>query len=284
MIKLNKLHIPKIQNESRIFESQIWRWFNNMSIEFEECFTQSEKKILLKYFETAKLLKYYNKETGLLKWWRRSFFRHHFLLNLTESVNYLFSNVQRPKILDLGCGIGTQSILYAMLGAEVIGIDLDSSALALLKKRQQFYQQVCERELNITIYEANALKFDYDSIFPLDGVFSMFAFNMMQPSTKLLEKIVPALRIGGCLVIFDGNCDSWVQKVFPNRPRNTLSPTQLFQQLRDLGFTIVDHKGGIAIPFLIWALMPNFIRQPIDNVLTKSWFFSVSHQIFASKI
>ena len=282
---MNKdLYIPENQSVSRISEPQIWRWFNNMSIEFEEWFTQSEKEALLKYFETAKLLKYYNQEIGVLKWWRRPFFRHHFTRNLTKAVNYLFTNTQSPKILDLGCGIGTQSILYAVLGAEVISTDFNRSALTLLRRRQQFYQQACERELNITIYEANALKFDYNSISPLDGVFSMFAFNMMQPSTELLKKIALAIRPGGRLVIFDGNRCSCVQKVFPSRCGNPLSPIQLSQQLRDLGFTIAEHKGGIAIPPLIWILMPTFILRPIDKILTRSWFFSISHQIFASKI
>jgi SAM-dependent methyltransferase len=284
MIKLNEFYVPELQNESRIFEPQIWRWFNNIPIEFEELFTQSEKEALLKYFETTKLLKYYKKENGSLKWWRRSFFRHHFSLNLTEAVNYLFSTAQRPKILDLGCGIGTQSILYAMLGAEVISVDLDPLALSLLKRRQQFYQQACERELNITIYKANALEFDYSTTSPLDGVFSMFAFNMMQPSTELLKKITLALRPGGRLVIFDGNRCNCVQKVFPGRCGNTLSPIQLSRQLRYLGFTIAEHKGGIAIPPLIWILMPTFILHPIDKMLTRSWFFSVSHQIFAERV
>jgi len=274
MAKTSELYIPELQNRSRITEPQMWRWFNNITMEVEEeNFAKSEKEKILKYYEDA----------GLLKSWRRFFFRHHFSFNLTEAVNYLFSHLHNPKILDLGCGIGTQSILYAILGAEVISMDLDRSALTLLRKRQQLYQQACERGLNITIYEANALEFDYSIISSLDGIFSMFALNMMQPSTKLLERIVPALRIGGRLVIFDGNCCNWSQKVFPTRRRNTLSPKQLSQQLRDLGFTIAEHKGGIAIPPLIWTLMPDFILRPIDKTLTKSWFFSVSHQIFAER-
>lgn len=275
MIKLSKdLYVPERETASHISEPQMWRWFSNIRKEVEGGdLTDSEKEHILDYYL----------DVGLLKSRRRNFFRHHFSFNLAKATNYIFSHPRNPRILDLGCGIGTQSILYAMLGAKVVSIDLEHSALSILRKRQRMYQQMCDQELDITIYHSDTLDFDYSIISPLDAVFSMFAFNMMQPSAELLKRIAPALQPGGRVVIFDGNCCCWVQKVFPSCRRDTLSPAQLSQQLGDLGFITTQHEGGIAIPSLIWALTPNSMVRPINNILTKSWFFSVSHQIFAEK-
>ncbi len=270
----SKYYIPGKQINTYISEPQIWRWFNNIAIEVEEeNFTELEKEGIVEYY----------KEAGLMRTWRRNFFRHHFSFNLVKTVNYLFSHLGNPKILDLGCGIGTQSILFAILGAEVISVDLDHLALDILRKRKELYQRICKRELNISIYEGNAFEIDYNAFFPLDGVFSMFAFNMMQPSNELLNKIIPILQPGGRFVIFDGNCSSWIPKIMPSRRRNVLSPVQLSQYLEKSGLTVSGYEGCIAIPPIIWALIPDFILTSIDNLLAKSLFFSVSYQVFANR-
>ena len=214
--------------------------------------------------------------------WRRPFFKHHFSDRLSIATNFLFGHSRKPKILDLGCGVGTQSLFYAALGAEVISIDMDTKSLDILRKRRDIYQQACGRQLNISLYNANALEFDYQTISPLDGIFSMFAFNMMQPSSALIPKLAASLKSRGRLVIMDGNRSCWINRFF--RRRQVLSPVQLVSSLEKAGIKIIQHEGCYAVPPFLWAFTPTFLIKQVDRFLTKTWFFSVTHQVFGENI
>ena len=57
-------------------------------------------------------------------------------LEHTRKAFGLLPVLDRPRILDIGCGQGSQTIELARLsGGEVIGIDIDETALSRLRKR-----------------------------------------------------------------------------------------------------------------------------------------------------
>lgn len=63
-----------------------------------------------------------------------------------------FEKWRGKKVLEIGCGIGTDTMNFARAGAEVTAIDLSSESIALAKKRAEVFG-LSDR---ISFYEANA--------------------------------------------------------------------------------------------------------------------------------
>jgi len=72
-----------------------------------------------------------------------------------ESHIPLFAEFERwkgKKVLEIGCGIGTDTINFARAGAQVTAIDLSDESLKLAKQRAMVFGL----EERITFYQANA--------------------------------------------------------------------------------------------------------------------------------
>jgi SAM-dependent methyltransferase len=269
------LYLPRPNDQ--FTDQDSWKWYGNISIELKTDLFSSEYK--------AYLEKYYI-EAGLLRRWRRPFFRHHYARTFALAVSFLFANPDRkPVILDLGCGTGTQSLAFALLGAKVFCLDMDSMALDILNERKKFYERQSGRALDIQIWSADVFGFNYASIAPIDGVYSLFAFNMMQPSRDLISLLAPHMSDNGKIALLDGNRLCWASRVLPWRRRNVLSPKELEAELRKYGFSTADHYGGVTFPPAFWRCFPYPLLSRMDSCLaSRSWVFPVSHQILAGRL
>jgi len=271
---MSDLFLP--DHDTDLIEENTWKWYSNIEKELKYNFITKEDNLYI--------TKYYC-EAGLLKNWRRNFFRYHFSGNFSRAVQHIFQNGTSKKILDLGCGTGTQSLFFAMLGAEVISIDLDEQALRILNCRKSFYEEQLGRTLNISTYNHNASEFEYSKVAPIDGVYSMFAFNMMKPAKLLIKRLSLNLSRGSKFIVFDGNCKSWLPLLIPSRRRfGCLSPIEFENVLGDYSFQVVAHDSGFVLPPLVWFLAPRKLLMPIDKLMGRCWFMSISHQIVATKM
>ena len=267
------LFIPD-QNSSLNGET-VWRWYQNVTEEINLSFMFSkEKEYLVNYYKKA----------GLLRSWRKPFFRHHYSRTFAQALLFLLEPCRNSRILDLGCGTGTQSLLFALLGADVVGVDLDEEALNILNKRKAFYEDRSGRKLKLRMYKANSLELNYANISPIEGIYSMFAFNLMKPSRSLLEKIAPYTNNRCRLAILDGNNTSWLPRIFSSRQRpDCLSPLEFEDVLTYHSFDIVSHKAGFVLPPIFWLISPGNILRRIDGFLGGSWMLAISHQVLAEK-
>jgi len=248
------------------------KWYGNIRHELTS--------LALEPAEREKFESYYA-DAGLLRRWRRSFFEHHYSGPLLRATNELFAGGTRPRILDLGCGTGTQSLLFAILGAEVISVDLDATSLSVLEKRKLFYEKLSGRRLEISIKCADVFALDVASFAPLDGIYSLFAFNMMQPSSKLLGYLCPYLSEKGVLVIQDGNRRHFFNAVF--RRRNVAAADELRRMLEENACGTIQQTGTYAIPPIFWSIVPGVLLEPLDRWLARSEFFAVSYLHVARK-
>ncbi len=269
---MNSIEIIEASQTLTIAGAQ--RWYSNI---FEE--------LLLDYLppsDAAYFSEYY-REAGLLRSWRRPFFMRHYAEPFVTAANYLMSGAsQRKTVIDLGCGSGTQSIALALMGAKVVGLDMDRRALDILLRRKAFYERETGRMLDIEVHDGDVFTFDYSAIGPIDGVYSMFAFNMMQPTTDLLGFLLPRLNIGGRFVIQDGNPLSWLS-MMPGRSRQVLTPMELDRELTSRGLSSNLLLGSISLPPAAWCIAPRALLAKLDNSMNKSWFWPISYMAMYEK-
>ena len=60
-----------------------------------------------------------------------------------------------PVVLDAGCAFGSESFLFASLGAKVFAIDNCGERIAIAEKRKSYYEELFERPLNIKFILSN---------------------------------------------------------------------------------------------------------------------------------
>ena len=213
----------------------------------------------------------------------RQFFAYHVGARIARLVSALVADRQQPKFLDLGCGSGTVALMLALGGARVIGIDRNPVAVAACRRRQTYYESHFG-PLALEFHVGDALAFPYADTGPFDGVYSAFAFNMMQPPEALLDKVVPALAPGGRLVLADGNKQSVVNRVL--RPHAGLSPRELQVALETRGLTMLATRfGGLIPPALARLTATRSLAEEVER-LTPSGLFAwaaASYTLVAEK-
>jgi SAM-dependent methyltransferase len=224
----------------------------------------------------------YYRRAGLLRTWRRPFFRHHFARTLAASARLLLS---RPgaQILDLGCGFGTQTLLFALLGAEVVALDNDSDALDVVRRRVSLYERCSGRRLAVTAVHADATTFDFTSLAPLDGVHAMFAFNRMPRGDSVLRGLSCAMGASSRIALLDTNWLSWRGRVIGFDGPERWSPPRLAQALECEGFRILSHTGGFSLPPAAWVLGPFQGATALDSRLSVHWRLAQSHHLLATR-
>jgi hypothetical protein len=251
-----------------------WGWYCNVLKELEAGFlTPEEKLCLVRYYQDA----------GLLSNSRWRYFRQHFSRTFDKAVRFLSARKTDGVTLDLGAGCGTQSIYLALVGSRVIALDMDERALTVLRKRKQFYENLIRRPLLITILRTNALEFDYSRIAPIGSVHSMFAFNMMQPSAKLLDTLQPHFGSKARIAVLDGNHGCLFKRMLGRSRRTVWTPSRFRDEIERRGFEVRSHLGGVAIPPLMWQFAPERCIAVVNRILNTTWSFPVSHQILAER-
>lgn len=101
--------------------------------------------------------------------------------------------LERPRILDLGCGIGWFSNDFSQFG-EVTGIDLSAQAIAQAQAR---YPHITFRAGNVLTAPLPARHFDV--------VISQEIFAHVENQARYLEVAAHALRPGGYLILTTAN-------------------------------------------------------------------------------
>jgi SAM-dependent methyltransferase len=129
--------------------------------------------------------------------------QYHFekLHHLLRLVN--FDGYRGKRVLDVGCGAGTDLVRFAKGGAVVSGVDLSASAIALA--RQNFSQQGLEADLR----EADGEHLPYG-----DGTFDLvFAHGVVQytpDGRALVEECRRVVKPGGEAIFQVYNRISWL--------------------------------------------------------------------------
>ena len=96
-----------------------------------------------------------------------------------------FEKWRGKKVLEIGCGLGTDTINFARVGAQVTAVDLSIESLALAKKRAEVFGLD-----NIAFYRANAEQLsDFVPVERYDLVYSLGVIHHTPHPERVIEQI-----------------------------------------------------------------------------------------------
>lgn len=139
---------------------------------------------------------------------RQPFYRYNWLSRTAPMVTLLSQLPQRGqpwRVLDAGCGVGTEALLWASLRPDiaVVGVDVSSKRLDTAVARQAYYEQKANRSLNVQFVDASV--FDVLRTHSFDVVWTMEALSHIDPAEAFLTAVADNLDPSGALVISDSH-------------------------------------------------------------------------------
>lgn len=123
---------------------------------------------------------------------------------IASALNILRISDTPMRLLDSGCGYGTESLLFAAAGANVTGIDLVSQRVQLASSRIDYYERRTSRHLNIGFLDADVIRY-FETAPPLDVIWAMEAISHIHPLERFLELAYKCLSPDGFLIASDQN-------------------------------------------------------------------------------
>ena len=133
---------------------------------------------------------------------RKSFspyLQKHYQSQITEAMALIKPGA---KVLEVGCGCGTESLWFALNGASVVGMDLETQRLAVAKERRD-YIRTHIKPIDAEFIEENI--FNVAPSVGFDLVWMEQAFHHIEPREQLPAKLSALLKPGGHIVISEAN-------------------------------------------------------------------------------
>ncbi|MEJ2751043.1 MAG: class I SAM-dependent methyltransferase, partial [Anaerolineae bacterium] len=109
------------------------------------------------------------------------------------------------RILDAGCGVGTESLFWATVREDVtiLGVDAHQPRIETAVARLPEWEQRLQRPLSLQFQCQNI--FDVLGQQTFDLIWSMEAISHIDPAETFLSAAWSSLAPGGCLVISDSH-------------------------------------------------------------------------------
>ncbi|OGF12873.1 MAG: hypothetical protein A2W00_04075 [Candidatus Eisenbacteria bacterium RBG_16_71_46] len=196
----------------------------------------------------------------------------------------------RPVVLDAGSGFGTYAMLYATMGAEVVGADLRPDRLETAARRLRFHHERTGAALAVRYARADLTRAWAQDV---DLVWVYNALSHIEPLDDFLGAVRRHLRPLGVLVVGDINgghpehlrrlaaLRSDVRQVYvaPDGRRHayaverTFSPREMREVMVRNGLRVVHHElywGGLG-------RLPQPLYAGLLRPLQARWWLAPSH-------
>ena len=178
-----------------------------------------------------------------------------------------FDGYRGQRLLEIGCGIGTDLVRFARGGARVTGVDLAQQAIDLARRNVELHGVA---DATLEVADGEALPFG-DASF--DAVYAHGAVQYTADPARLISEAHRVLRPGGEAIVMVYNRRSWLSAM------SALTGTALEHAdapvLRT--FTIAEFRR-LLDPFAEVRIVPE--RFPVPSRLHKGWKATVYNRLF----
>lgn len=122
---------------------------------------------------------------------------------LMHAGDCLAGSEKSSHVLDAGCGLGSESLFFGLMGANVLAVDLSKEMLHIAVKRVRYYEDKYGKTLNVVFRNKSIFRFCNFEKFDL--VWCNQAISHIDPVQPFFENAWKNLRHGGHLIISDSN-------------------------------------------------------------------------------
>ncbi len=136
---------------------------------------------------------------------RVPYYRHNWVRRMTGIAAEILTSDRDLEILDAGCGAGTEALFLASLraGVRVSAFDCHWPSLRTAQKRKAYYENLLNRQLQVSFHNGDVLSISSDKTFDL--VWAMEAISHIHPAQTFFERLPQLVRRGGLIGISDSN-------------------------------------------------------------------------------
>ncbi len=127
----------------------------------------------------------------------------HYYRRQIEDVVALIKARPGARVLEIGCGTGTESLWMAMHDAAVEAIELAKARFEVANARKAVLESDLGRKLDCEFIHGSLL--DIEAANQYDIIWMEQAFHHLEPRAQVIEKIAGLLKPGGHVVISEAN-------------------------------------------------------------------------------
>ena len=172
------------------------------------------KELLNEFKYYKKSGKYLNNSQykDLLKYYKNynhhniDYLSYYYTLRLKKIIDLILKSKKQVNILDAGCGLGTITILFSLLGSKVMGVDLSNNRIEIANNRIKYYCDKYNDSLKINFKNVNILKFKFNRKF--DCIFANEFISHVDPFIDFIKMANNNLKYFGTIIISDTNNDN----------------------------------------------------------------------------
>lgn len=139
----------------------------------------------------------------------RSYKRHfgpylkHWYARQTAELSLLIKELRHPRVLEVGCGCGTEALWAALQGARVTAIDISKDLLEVAEARKAWVEDRTGCQLDCRFLYRSIL--ETDDMEPFDIVYMEQAFHHLEPRADVVRSASRLVKAGGRLIISETN-------------------------------------------------------------------------------
>ena len=133
-----------------------------------------------------------------------TYLRYHYNNQIREVEHLVRLSGSPPRLLEIGCGCGTEALWFAMKGCSVLAIDIAQSRLSVAEERKQILSSCYGKEIDAEFRFASFFDLEI-ALGSIDIIWMEQAFHHIEPRDALPQRLFEVLKPGGHIVLSEAN-------------------------------------------------------------------------------